>query len=529
MENKKYIVAIDLGESNIVVAVGSHDSKGLMSIDSIVSHPCDGVKGGMIENIALVEESLKGAISEVEKSLNIKVMEAYVGISGEFVRFACHSDHVYVSQPQNGVSQGDVNALFDRMGHVQAPDNETIMERIPQNYVVDDAKEVKNPVGSFGRRLSSTFNFILCGNIPMQRLENALKRLGIKMLNSFPNALSVAESVLTPDEKEEGVVVVNLGAGLTDLTIYYRNVVRYIISIPMGASSVNADIRTMMIPDKYIEKLKCKYGSAVADLVPENKVVRVNGRTARESKDIVLYNLAVAIEARMSMLIDFVKKEIAESGYEDKLPYGIVITGGSSKLKNIDELFRRMTDMEVRIGVPIEGISEDSIIKVDDPEYATAVGILLRGSEHGACTTGSYSHVIEPPQEVSPPKKVVVTPPQPPKPPTSSSTIYTPPPPRPYTPPKPVVMEAPASSPKDENQHPYNVPLSEKINRASELAQEEKDQPTDEVEDNDTTTNKDEEHNEAPQKGINFNMKSAFKRVFDKLNKGFDGADDEEI
>ncbi len=388
MENKKYTVAIDLGESNIVVAVGSKTQDAQIKVEGIVSLPCEGVKAGTIDNIALVEESIKKAVSQIENQLNIRVLEAYAGISGEFVRFACHSDHVYVSDQQNGVSQADVNALFDRMRHVQAPDNETIMERIPQNYVVDDAKEVKNPVGSFGRRLSSTYNFILCANTPMQRLENALRRVGINMLQCYPNALSMADSVLSSEEKEEGVAVVNLGGGLTDVTIYYRNVVRYIVTIPMGASAINRDIRSMMVAEKYVEPLKCKYGSAVADLAPADKAVKVPGRTPRESRQMMLYNLAVAIEARMAMLVDYVKREIKESGYEGKLPYGIVLTGGGAALENVDELFRRMTDLEIRIGKPMEGICDESLEDVDSTEYATVMGIMLRGMEQGFCTTG---------------------------------------------------------------------------------------------------------------------------------------------
>ena len=237
-------------------------------------------------------------MSEAEEQLGIRITEAYAGISGDFVRCARHTDHVFVYDPQNGVNQKDVDALFDRMRNVQAPDDKTIMERpAPRSYVVDDNQEVKNPVGSFGKKLSSTFNFILCLRTPMQRLDMALKRLGIKMLGVTSNAIATAEAVLLPDEKEEGVAVVDIGGGVTDVAVYYRNVVRYIATIPMGAMAINRDIRTMSVPEKHVESLKQKYGSAVADLAPEDKLIRVNGRTAREAKDILLRNLAT-IEAR---------------------------------------------------------------------------------------------------------------------------------------------------------------------------------------------------------------------------------------
>mgnify|MGYP000611372927 FL=1 len=385
MERKNYTVAVDLGSSNVVVAVGEKAAEGQMEVASIVSKPVEGVNAGKIENIELVSRAIREAMSEAEEQLGIRITEAYAGISGDFVRCARHTDHVFVYDPQNGVNQKDVDALFDRMRNVQAPDDETIMERVPQNYVVDDNQEVKNPVGSFGKKLSSTFNFILCLKTPMQRLDMALKRLGIKMLGVTSNAIATAEAVLLPDEKEEGVAVVDIGGGVTDVAVYYRNVVRYIATIPMGAMAINRDIRTMSVPEKHVESLKQKYGSAVADLAPEDKLIRVNGRTAREAKDILLRNLATVIEARATDIAEFVLQEIRDSGYAGKLAYGIVLTGGSAKLKDVDELFRRVTGMDVRIASAETGVAEESREKVVDPAYATAVGILLKGAEQGAC------------------------------------------------------------------------------------------------------------------------------------------------
>lgn len=384
MERKNYIIAIDLGSSNVTVAVGEKNAEGLLDVVCAVRKPVEGVKAGKIENIELVGNAIRGAVSEVERRLGISVAEAYTGISGDFVRCARHTDHVFVSDPQNGVSQKDVAGLFDRMRNVQAPDDETIMERVPQNYVVDDDQEVRNPVGSFGRKLSSTFNFILCHKTPIQRLEMALKRLGIRILNVLPDTLAVPEAVLSPDEKEEGVAVVDIGGGITDVTVYYRNVVRYVASIPMGASAFNRDIRTMSIPEKHVERLKLQCGSAVAELVPDDTCVKVPGRVAREEKVVLHRNLATVIEARATDIAEFVVQEIKDSGYLGKLAFGIVLTGGSANLKHLDELFRRVTGLEVRVAVPETGLSETAKEQVKDPAYATVTGLLLRGAELGA-------------------------------------------------------------------------------------------------------------------------------------------------
>ena len=451
------------------MAVGEKTDGGLMEIACVVSKPVEGVRAGKIENIELVSQAVCEAFGEVEEQLGIHITEAYAGISGDFVRCARHTDHVFVYDPQNGVNQKDVDALFDRMRNVQAPDDETIMERVPQNYAVDDDREVRNPVGSFGKKLSSTFNFILCQRTPMQRLEMALKRLGIRTLGIIPDALATPESVLLPDEKEEGIAVVDVGAGVTDVTVYYRNVVRYVVSIPMGASAINRDIRTLSVPEKHVESLKRKYGSAVAELASDEKLIRVNGRTAREAKDILLRNLATVIEARATDIAEFVLQEIRDSGYADKLAYGIVLTGGSAALKDLDELFRRVTKMDVRVALPETGITEASKERVADPACATVVGLLLRGAAQGGCAF-IETHVPTPSPAPSPR-----------------------PTPTPAPSPRPMPTPTPAPSPASDPEEP-------------------------EIEESEST---------APRRKRDWG--SILQKTFDKINKSFSAAEDEEI
>ena len=499
MERKNYTVAVDLGSSNVVVAVGEKAAEGQMEVASIVSKPVEGVNAGKIENIELVSRAIREAMSEAEEQLGIRITEAYAGISGDFVRCARHTDHVFVYDPQNGVNQKDVDALFDRMRNVQAPDDETIMERVPQNYVVDDNQEVKNPVGSFGKKLSSTFNFILCLRTPMQRLDMALKRLGIKMLGVTSNAIATAEAVLLPDEKEEGVAVVDIGGGVTDVAVYYRNVVRYIATIPMGAMAINRDIRTMSVPEKHVESLKQKYGSAVADLAPEDKLIRVNGRTAREAKDILLRNLATVIEARATDIAEFVLQEIRDSGYAERLAYGIVLTGGSARLKDIDELFRRVTGMDVRIASAETGISEDSREAVANPAFATVVGLLLKGAGMGSCNVIEDKAGLSPRRPVPPTSVPGFQPPQP----------QSRPQPQPYAPTRPSAETVNAAYARREAARAESAAAEPEADDAGE-------EP-------------------APQAPVQEpvkkerNWRSIFKRTLDKINEGFNAADDEEI
>ncbi len=383
MERKNYIIAVDLGSSNVTVAVGEPTEDGSVDVVYIARKPAEGVNAGLIENSELAGESIHTAIAEVEEALGCRITEVYAGISGEFVRCACYTDHVYIGNPQDGVSHADVESLFSRMRNVQAPEGETIMERIPQNYVVDGNREVTNPVGSFGKTLSATFNFVLCSTTPLQRLEMVFKRHGITLKGIFPTVLATPEAVLSPDEKSEGVAVVDIGGGVTDVTVYYRNVVRYVASIPMGASAINHDIRTMGVPEKFVEQLKLEKGSAIAELAPDT-LVKVPGRTPREEKGILKRNLATVIEARAMDIAEYVLQELKDSHHASKLAYGIVLTGGSAVLKDLDTLFNRVTKMEVRVASPDTGITDASLELVDDPAYATVTGLLLLGAQQGA-------------------------------------------------------------------------------------------------------------------------------------------------
>ena len=256
MEKKNYIVGIDIGSSNVVMVVGSKNESGKMVIDALVSKPSKGVNAGMVENINQVSECVKSVKAEIEEELGIRISEAYAGISGAFVRCAPLSDHVYVREPQNGISQFDVDALFLRMREVIAPDNEVIMERIPQNYMVDGGLQIKDPVGSFGRRLSSTFNFILCEKTPLERVKMVFRLSGLQLAGTYANSMIVSEAVLSEDEKTEGVAVVDIGGSTTDVVVYHDNIIRHVATIPMGANSINRDIHLHGVPERSVESLK---------------------------------------------------------------------------------------------------------------------------------------------------------------------------------------------------------------------------------------------------------------------------------
>ena len=355
MERKNYTVAVDLGSSNVVVAVGEKNAEERLDVVCVVSKPVEGVNAGKIENIELVSRAIREAVSEAEEQLGIRITEAYAGISGDFVRCARHMDHVFVYDPQNGVNQKDVDALFDRMRNVQAPDDETIMDRVPQNYVVDDNQEVKNPVGSFGKKLSSTFNFILCLKTPMQRLDMALKRVGIKMLSVTSNAIATAEAVLLPDEKEEGVAVVDIGGGTSDIAVISLSGVVESASIKVAGDQFNESIvkymrrkHNILIGERTAEQMKMEIGCVYPK--EEEATIEIKGRCLMTGlpKTITVNSTEMmeAFEEPVERILEAVHNVLERTPPElvaDISNNGIVMTGGGSLVDGFDKLITART------------------------------------------------------------------------------------------------------------------------------------------------------------------------------------------
>jgi len=393
VENKSYIVAVDVGSSEVVVAVGSPGEGGVLEIVTVVSEPTDGVSAGLVDNSKSVGQALRRARERAEQEARIAITDAYVGISGKFVRCARYTDHVFVEDVENCISQRDVNALTERMRNVKAADGEVIMDLFPLSYKGDAGSEMKNPVGCYSKQLSSTYNFILCEHMAKDRLRRVFLDAGIKIRGMFANAAVMADSVVSTDEKEEGVAVVDIGGGVTDVAVYYGGVLRYIASIPIGGSAVNSDIRAYGIPEKQVEKLKRRYGTAVTDLTPDD-IIQVRN-SSRSLKSILRLNLAAVIEARMTDIAEYVWNEIRDAGFGKKLSAGIVLTGGGAGLKNIDELFRRVTGRDVRVACAEMGVATESLEKVASPSLTVAVSLLLRGAQTGACPVGVL-HVEQP-------------------------------------------------------------------------------------------------------------------------------------
>lgn len=382
MEKKSYIVAVDLGSSNVVVMVGAKGENGKVHIVDVAVKEVQGMLRGEIKNIEGVARSIREAVDELENRLSIRISEAYTGISGQHIKCAKNSYYVYVGR-DGEIREEDVQKLNESMRNVQAPEGEKILHIIPQNYIVNDEEEVADPVGMFGQKLEATFNFVIGDNSAVARLEKALMKVGIRQVQMFLNPLVAAEAVVLPDEKELGVAVVDIGAGTADICIYHDKIARHVSVVPLGGDVINKDIRSYGILERYVEDLKVKYGSALSENASADKVIKVPGRTPRDPKEISFKNLAAIIQARMQDIMDYVMMEIKQAGYENKLAAGLVLTGGCAQLRDIDQMVKSYTGLDVRIAAPDVSVDEESAELAADTRLSTAVGILMKGLESG--------------------------------------------------------------------------------------------------------------------------------------------------
>ena len=389
MEKKNYIVAVDIGSSEVVVAVGAINENNSLEILAVATEQTEGVTAGLVDNNEFVAEALRKARIKAEEQAGIVITDAYVSISGKFVRCARYTDHVFVEDAENCISQRDVIALRERMFNVKAADGEVIMDLFPLNYKGDSGVEMKNPVGSYSKQLASTYNFILCERAAKDRFRRVFLDAGIKIKDMFASAAIVGESVVTNEEKEEGVAIVDIGSGVTDVAVYYGNVLTYIASIPIGGSAINNDIRHFngYIPAKTIENLKRRYGSAVVEGVNDDLIKIQKG--SRAIKPISRINLAAVISARMTDIAEYVWNEIREAGYAKKLAAGIVLTGGGAALDNVATLFSNVTGQEVRVACSEIGVDSASLEAVASTDLTLAISLLLRGAREGACPVGT--------------------------------------------------------------------------------------------------------------------------------------------
>ena len=378
-----YITAIDIGTTKIVAIIGRKNKKNKIEVVGIGSVPIEGeaVKRGVVLNIAITAEKIIEAVRIAEESSGVKFSNVFVGIAGQHIKSRPNS-HSFMSDEAVEITSEHTGDLLVAMGKYNIEHGQSIIHVIPQSYTVDLEQDVKNPEGMCGKKLTGYFHIVICDIIAKKNIEKAIERAGLKPQELILEPIASASAVLTEDEKEAGVALVDIGGGTTDLAIFHKGSLVHTSVIPLAGNLITSDIQSAFnILKRYAETLKVGYGCAVADYAPENTLAVVPGISGRSQKEIDIKELSKIIQARVEEIIENVIYEIESAGYMDKLGAGIAITGGGASLKHITSLMQFMTGKDVKLAHPRNYISEKVDSEVRNPVYSTSVGLLITGNE----------------------------------------------------------------------------------------------------------------------------------------------------
>ncbi|MEI6122241.1 MAG: cell division protein FtsA [Bacteroidota bacterium] len=380
MESSEIIVGLDIGTTKIAAIVGRQNQFGKIEILGYGSAESIGVKRGVVINIDNTVDSIKMAVKEAESKSGVNIKCINVGIAGQHIKSIQHRGSIIRNNVNTEINQDDINRLIDDMYRLVMQPGEEIVHVIPQEYIVDKETGIKKPIGMAGVCLEANFHIITGLVSAVQNISRCVDRAGLEIVDQILEPLASADAVLSEEEKEAGVVLVDIGGGTTDIAIFQDDILRHTAVIPLGGDIITEDIKEgCTIIKKNAEKLKVLYGSALASESKADEFVSIPGLQGRPAKEISLKNLASIIEARMSEILEYVYNEIRSSGYERKLIAGIVLTGGGAQLKNIVQLTEFLTGMDTRIGYPNHHLSDNVPEEMALPKFATGIGLVIRG------------------------------------------------------------------------------------------------------------------------------------------------------
>ncbi len=382
-KQNEYVAAIDLGTTKIVTLIGKKNDNGKLQIVAHSKAPSTGVKRGVVLNIEETVASIQRTVEDVQLKSGIIFGDVFVGIAGQHIRSVRNRGYINLNAEKDMIDLDDVQKLVDDMFKIPTEIGEEILHVLPQNFIVDNESAIKNPVGMSGKRLEANFHIVIGQTASAKNIEKCVNRVDLNVTDLILEPLASAEAVLTDDEKEAGVVLVDIGGGTTDVAVYFDGIVRHTAVIPFGGNVITNDIKEgCSILQRQAEQLKVQFGSALGDIAPEDKIVTIPGISGREPKEISFKSLAYIIQSRMEEIIDYVTFEVENSGYADKLSAGIVLTGGGSLLRHLSQLVKFKTGFDVRIGYPNEHLTADSTEEINTPTYSTGIGLVIKGFEH---------------------------------------------------------------------------------------------------------------------------------------------------
>jgi len=380
------IVGLDIGTSKVVAIVGEINEEGGLNIVGIGRHKSRGLKKGTVVNIESTVQSIQRAVEEAELMAGCQIHSVYAGIAGSHVRSM--NSHGIVAIRDKEVYAADIERVIDAAQAVAIPADQKVLHILPQEYVIDSQEGVKEPLGMSGVRLEAKVHLVTCATNAAQNIEKCIKRCGLETDEIILEQLASCYSVLTEDEKELGVCIVDIGGGTTDIAIFTEGAIRHTGVIPIAGDQVTNDIAmALRTPTDHAEELKIKYACALSQLASDDDMIKVPSVGERPPRELSRQALADVVEPRYDELFHLIQSEIRQSGYEDMLAAGMVFTGGTSKMEGVAELAEEIFHMPVRIGMPVEVNGLVDIVR--NPTYSTAVGLLLYGMKQAQEREGS--------------------------------------------------------------------------------------------------------------------------------------------
>lgn len=382
MNKTDIIVGLDIGTTKIAAIVGRRNEHGKIEILGYGNTKSIGVKRGVVSNIENTVQSIRTAIELAEKSSGVEIKYVNVGIAGQHIKSLQHKGGIIRKEIEKEISQLDIDTLHQSMFNLNMNPGEEIIDVIPQEYIIDGEEGIKQPIGMMGNTLEANFHIIIGQTAAAKNIYKCVRKANLEVVDLILEPIASADSVLSEEEKEAGVVLVDIGGGTTDIAIFQDGIIRHTSVIPFGGEILTEDIKEgCSIIKKHAEELKIKFGSALASENRDDEVVAIPGLRGRQPKEITLRNLASIIQARMEEIIEHIYYEIKNSGYEKQLIAGIVLTGGGALLKHLSQLTEFMTGMDTRIGYPNEHLAPGTPDEMASPMYATGIGLVIQGIE----------------------------------------------------------------------------------------------------------------------------------------------------
>jgi len=382
MDAPEIIVGLDIGTTKIACLVGRKTDHGKIEILGIGKAPSLGVTRGVVSNIEKTVQSIRAAVEEAESKSGIEIKVVNVGIAGQHIKSLQHRGMITRDSIEEEISQKDVDELIEDMYKLVMMPGEEIIHVLPQEYIVDRQPGIKDPIGMSGVQLEANFHIITGQMAAAKNIFKCVSKAGLEVAELVLEPLASSSAVISNEEKEAGVALVDIGGGTTDIAIFHDGIIRHTAVIPFGGNVITEDIKEgCTIMHRQAELLKTKFGAAVTQTNQDNEVVCIPGLRGRDPKEISVMNLANIINARMSEILEHIYYEIKNSGFEKKLIGGIVVTGGGSQLKHMNQLIEFTTGMDSRVCYPNEHLSSNTNINVTSPLFATGVGLVTKGFE----------------------------------------------------------------------------------------------------------------------------------------------------